>query len=84
MGNSHTALPRPAPFNFLNGTGMGIGFAKRGGVGMEATRPEPAPLPFLLRAMWSISENFCKLMIYSRIIRDHQEFQKVLMVPINM
>ena len=44
MGISHTC---PAPFNFLNGTGMGIGFAKRGGVGMGATHPEPAPLPFL-------------------------------------
>ena len=27
---------------------MGIDFAKRGGVGMGATRPEPAPLTFLL------------------------------------
>ena len=44
LGISHT---RPAPFNFLNGTGMGIIFDKRGGVGMGATRPEPAPLPFL-------------------------------------
>ena len=44
-GISHT---RPAPFNFLNGTGMGIVFNKRGGVGMGATRPEPAPLPFLV------------------------------------
>ena len=26
---------------------MGIIFDKRGGVGMGATRPEPAPLPFL-------------------------------------
>ena len=45
LGISHT---RPAPFNFLNGTGMGIIFYKRGGVGMRVTRPEPAPLPFLI------------------------------------
>ena len=38
MRISHT---RPAPFNILNGTGMGIVFNKRGGVGMGATRPEP-------------------------------------------
>ena len=44
MINSHT---RPAPFNFLNGMGMGIVLNKRGGVGMGATRPEPASLPFL-------------------------------------
>ena len=30
-----------------NGTEMGIVFNKRGGVGMGATRSEPAPLPFL-------------------------------------
>ena len=28
---------------------MGIVFNKRGGVGMGATRPEPAPLPFLIQ-----------------------------------
>ena len=28
---------------------MGIIFNKRGGVGMGATRPEPAPLPFLIK-----------------------------------
>ena len=45
-------LPRPAPhpFNFLNGTGMGIVLNKWGGVGMEATRPELAPLSFLLKS----------------------------------
>ena len=42
------APPCPAPFNFLNGTGMRIIFNKRGGVGMGATRSEPAPFPFLL------------------------------------
>ena len=40
MRNSHT---RPAPFNFLNWTGMGIVFNKRGGVGMGATRPVVIP-----------------------------------------
>ena len=44
MTNSHT---RPALFNFLNGTGMGIVFNKWGEVGMGAIRPEPVPLPFL-------------------------------------
>ena len=47
MGNSHT---RPAPFNFLNRTGMGIVFNKRDEVGMGATRPKLAPLSFLNRA----------------------------------
>ena len=48
-GNSHTRpVPsRPAPFNFLNGTGMRIVFNKRDRIGMEATCPEPAPLSFL-------------------------------------
>ena len=41
LGISHT---RPAPFNFLNGTGMRIDFAKRGGVGMGATRPVTIPI----------------------------------------
>ena len=45
MGNSHI---HPAPFNFLNGTGMRIILNKWGGVGMGATRPEPAPLPSLM------------------------------------
>ena len=44
MGIYHT---RPTPFNFLNGTGMRIVSNKRGGVGMGATCPEPAPLPSL-------------------------------------
>ena len=44
MGIYHT---RPIPFNFLNETGMRFVLNKRGGVGMGATRPEPAPLPFL-------------------------------------
>ena len=39
---------RPTPFNFLNGAGMGFVLNKQGGVGMEATRPKPAPLPFLV------------------------------------
>ena len=39
--------PRPISFNFLNRTGMGIVFNKQDRVGMEATRPEPTPLPFL-------------------------------------
>ena len=47
MKNSHA---RPAPFNFLNGTGMGIVFNKRGAVGMGAIRPEPASLPFLSKS----------------------------------
>ena len=45
MGIYHT---RPIPFNFLNETGMRFVLNKRGGVGMGATRPEPAPLPFLI------------------------------------
>ena len=36
--------PRLAPFNFLNGTGMGIIFNKWGGVGMGATRPVAIPM----------------------------------------
>ena len=41
-------LPHPTPsFNFLNGTGMGIIFNKRGGVGMGATYPKPTLLSFL-------------------------------------
>ena len=39
MGIYHTC---PTPFNFLNGTGIGIVSNKRGGVGMGAIRPEPA------------------------------------------
>ena len=39
---------RFAPFNFLNGTGMGFVLNKWGRVGMGATRPEPAPFPFLV------------------------------------
>ncbi|KAJ9708620.1 hypothetical protein PVL29_000583 [Vitis rotundifolia] len=37
----------PAPFNFLNGTEMGIILIKRGRVKMRATRPKPVPLPSL-------------------------------------
>ena len=37
-----------SPFNFLNGTDMKIILNKRGGIGMGATRLEPAPLPSLL------------------------------------
>ena len=50
MGIYHTrpAPPRPAPFKFLNGTGMEIILNKRAGVGMGVTRPEPAPLSFLV------------------------------------
>ena len=53
LGISHT---RPAPFNFLNGTGMRIIFYKRGRVGMGATRPEPAPLPFLHVIMFFLDQ----------------------------
>ena len=42
------APPCPTPFNFLSGTRMKIVFNKWGGVEMGATRPEPAPLPFLI------------------------------------
>ena len=42
------ALPRPTPFNFLNGTEMRIVLNKRGRVGMRETDPEPVRLPFLL------------------------------------
>ena len=45
MGIYHT---RPTPFNFLNGMGMVFVLNKWGGVGMGATRLEPAPLPSLL------------------------------------
>ena len=45
MGISHT---RPAPFNFLNGTGMRIVFNKRGGVGMGVTRLIVIPTVFLV------------------------------------
>ena len=48
MGIYHT---HPAPFNFLNGMGMIFILNKRDGVGMGATRPEPAPLPFLIRKL---------------------------------
>ena len=34
---------------------MGIVFNKRDGVGMRATRPEPVPLPFLLKRAVSSS-----------------------------
>ena len=52
MGIYHTRPARPAPFKFLNGTGMGIILNKRGGVGMGATRPEPTPLPSLRTHIW--------------------------------
>ena len=45
MGIYHT---RPTRFNFLNETRMRIVSNKRGGVGMRATCPEPAPLPSLI------------------------------------
>ena len=57
--------PRPAPFKFLNGTGMGFILNKRGGVGMGATRPEPAPLPFLcvaLQRFLKLVERFCEVL----------------------
>ena len=44
MGIYHT---RPASFNFLNEMGMRIILNKWGGVGMGATRLEPAPLSSL-------------------------------------
>ena len=47
MGIYHIRLPSPVPFYFLNGMGMRIISNKRGGVGIGATRPEPAPLPSL-------------------------------------
>ena len=46
MGMYHTrppGPPRPAPSNFLNGTGMGIASNKRGGVGRGPTRPVAIP-----------------------------------------
>ena len=46
---SRLVLSCLALFNFLNGTGMWIILNKRGGVGMGVTRPEPAPLPSLVR-----------------------------------
>ena len=45
MGIYHT---RPTPFNFLNGMGMVFVLNKWGGVGMGATRLEPASLSFLI------------------------------------
>ena len=39
---------RPAPFNFLNGTGMRIVLNKRDRVEMGAIDPKPAPLAFLV------------------------------------
>lgn len=41
---------RPAPFNFLNRTGMGIALNKQGGVGRGAPRPVAIPNFFQLLA----------------------------------
>ena len=55
MRISHT---RPAPFNFLNGTGMRIVFNKRSGVGMGTTRPVVIPnFGLYLNKRWWIITN---------------------------
>ena len=43
MGIYHIHPPWPAPFNFLNGTGMRIALNKRGEVGSRASRPVVIP-----------------------------------------
>ena len=45
MGIYHTRPARPAPFKFLNGTGMGIILNKRGGVGGDPSRTRPVAIP---------------------------------------
>ena len=50
-------IPCPILFNFLNGTGKWIILNKRGGIGMRATRLEPAQmsslLPLSILYIWS-------------------------------
>ena len=69
---------RPAPFNFLNGTGMGIGLNKRGGVGRGAPRPEPAPLPSL--NWYSLSPSYSNVKINFKKVKIDSGINQISLI----